>query len=94
MVSLFDMSHLKGRYQAMIKDRSVKLHATISELIGTGIVVFIGTYSSGIVTEAQASLSTGHPASTLILQVLAVTYGACFLSFRYVFLFVFFFFFS
>lgn len=55
MVSVFDLSHLKDRYRKMITDRSVNLHASLAELLGTFIVVLIGTGAIQLGREVGAS---------------------------------------
>lgn len=37
------MSALKDRYQAIMSDKSMNIHATLAEALGTGILVLIGT---------------------------------------------------
>lgn len=39
----FSLAHVKERYQASIADRRVSLHAILAEMLGTGIVVLVGT---------------------------------------------------
>lgn len=39
----FSLSHVKERYTASVADRSVSLHALLAEMLGTGIVVVVGT---------------------------------------------------
>lgn len=39
----FSLAHVKERYKASVADRSVSLHAPLAEMLGTGIVMVVGT---------------------------------------------------
>lgn len=39
----FSLSHIKQRYRESMADRSISIHATLAEMLGTGIVVLVGT---------------------------------------------------
>jgi hypothetical protein len=55
MVNLLDFSELKERYRSMISDRRVSIHATLAEMLGTGIVVLIGTSAVQFANDALAN---------------------------------------
>jgi hypothetical protein len=55
MVHFFDFTKLKERYRLMISDRRVNIHATLGEMLGTGMVVFIGTSAVQFASDALAN---------------------------------------
>lgn len=58
MESLYNLTHLKERYRAVITDRSVNLHATLAEMLGTGMLVLIGTGAVQLATDATDAKGT------------------------------------
>ena len=73
MASLFNLSHLKERYSAMVSDKSVSIHATLAEMLGTGMVVLIGTAAVELSNDTQA-LSALAGTATRALLIAPVSY--------------------
>jgi hypothetical protein len=58
MVHFFDFTELKERCRSTITDRRVNYHATLGEMVGTGMVVFIGTSAVQFANDALANTTS------------------------------------
>lgn len=78
----FSLSHVKERYTASVADRSVSLHALLAEMLGTGIVVLVGTSAVQFsrdalnLTKVLTQSPFNDPVSVLSMHLLnAIVFG-------------------
>eukprot|EP00892_Ulva_mutabilis_P009225 jgi/Ulvmu1/6675/UM030_0006.1 len=76
------LTHIKERYRSSMADRSMSIHATLAEMLGTGIVVLVGTSATQFsqdaldLTKAMTGSPFNDPVSVLSLYLLnAVVFG-------------------
>lgn len=78
----FSLAHLKERYRASMADRQVSLHAILAEMLGTGIVVLVGTSALQFtrdaldLTKVITQSPYNDPVSVLSMHLLsAIVFG-------------------
>jgi hypothetical protein len=57
---IFDIEHIKERYRKQIADRSISIHATLAEMLGTGMVVLIGTSTIQMTGDMAARMTVNR----------------------------------